>query len=187
MSKIWFTSDTHFGHKNIITYSNRPFKSVEHMDESMMARWNKKVAPEDEVWHLGDFAFHKEAKVESILRRLNGHKHFIRGNHDEIMPNLYKYFESVQDYKELRIEGQKIVLMHFPLLTWNKGHRGAWHLHGHCHGSINHLNEGITRIDVGVDNFDYAPVSYEELHRMLKGRKYLPVDHHIPKEMGGGK
>lgn len=178
MNNLWFVSDTHWGHKNIIKYSNRPFESVEEMDEALIKNWNSKVKPNDEVWHLGDFSFHKEGMTEGIIKRLNGRINFVRGNHDEIMPNLYKYFKSVQDYKEIRVDGQKIVLCHFPMLTWNKAHRGAWMLHGHSHGSVNYLNVGTTRLDVGVDNFKYTPVSYEEVRDLLKDIEYTPVDHH---------
>jgi calcineurin-like phosphoesterase family protein len=181
MRQIWFTSDTHFGHKNIIKYSNRPFESVEEMDEAMIKNWNDRVRPNDEIYHLGDFAFHRAEQIKNILGRLNGKIFFIRGNHDEAFDkerNLQGRFASVQDYKEIKIDGQKIVLCHFPLLTWNKAHRGAWHLHGHCHGSLNHLNVGTTRIDIGVDNFNYTPVSFDEIKSKLKDVQYTPVDHH---------
>lgn len=175
---IWFTSDTHFGHKNIIKYSNRPFDDVEEMNETLIKNWNERVSPKDQIWHLGDFAFLRKEATDQILKRLNGHKHFIRGNHDEIMPELEHHFESVQDYKELRIDGQKIMLFHFPIYSWNKAHRGSWHLHGHCHGNINYANEGNTRIDVGVDCFNYAPVSFEEVREIMKTREFTVVDHH---------
>ena len=180
MSNVFFTSDTHFGHKNIIKYSNRPFADIAEMDEAMVKNWNAKVGANDEVWHLGDLAFHKAGAIRGILSRLNGKIHFVRGNHDEVLPEIADRFTTVQDYKELKIDGQKIILCHFPLLTWNKAHRGAWHFHGHCHGSVNHLNVGSTRIDVGVDNFNYTPVSFDELRTLLKDKVYTPVDHHSP-------
>ncbi len=151
------------------------------MDEAIIERWNAKVKPQDQIWHLGDFAFHSAGRIHGILKRLNGHKHFIWGNHDQAFEEdktLLNYFESVNDYKEVKWNKQKIVLIHYPLLTWNKGHRGAWHLHGHCHGSINHMNTVTTRIDVGVDNFDYAPVSFDEIAEIMKTRVYEAVDHH---------
>jgi|SRR6476620_5889714 len=182
---LFFTSDTHFGHNNIIKYSNRPFKSTEEMDEAIIRNWNGVVKPNDEIWHLGDFAFATGNRIESILKRLNGRKHFIWGNHDQTFKkekNLLSYFESVRDYKEINYNNQKIVLIHYPLLTWNKGHRGAWHLHGHCHGSVNYLNEKTTRIDVGVDNFNYTPVSFEEVKAIMDKRTYDAVDHHTERD-----
>lgn len=181
MSNLFFISDTHWSHKNVIKYSNRPFTSVEEMDEAMIENWNNTVTDKDIIYHLGDFSFANYDTTKSILKRLRGHKHFLWGNHDQIFvknKDLLGYFETVQDYKELRWNKQKIVLMHYPLLTWNKGHYGAWHLHGHCHSSINHLNEGTTRVDVGVDNFGYTPISFDEIEKIMDNRTYIAVDHH---------
>lgn len=178
----WFTSDMHVFHKNITKYSGRPYDSVEEMTEELIKNWNFRVKPKDEVWNLGDFSFGNHEQTKHLIARLNGQHHFIFGNHDQIIEknkDLQYMFRSIQHYKEIKIDGQKIVLCHFPLLTWNKAHRGAWMLHGHCHGSVNYLNVGTTRIDVGVDNFNYRPVSFEEIRHKLKDCSYTPVDHHV--------
>ena len=78
----FYTSDLHFGHKNIIKYENRPFNSVEEMDEELIRRWNNKVGKNDEVYILGDFAFASGRRVNELLDRLNGRKYLLRGNHD---------------------------------------------------------------------------------------------------------
>ena len=80
--KIWFTSDTHFGHKNIIKFSERPFSDVEEMDEVMIRRWNEVVGKDDTVYHLGDFAFLSTGKLRQLISRLNGKICLVNGNHD---------------------------------------------------------------------------------------------------------
>lgn len=172
---MWFTSDTHFGHANVIKYSNRPFDDVEEMNESLIKTWNDRVSEKDIIYHLGDFSFLGEKETMNILRRLNGHKHLILGNHDDSRWD-WKYFESVNYYKEVKHDKKKIILMHYPIESWNGAHRGSWHLHGHCHGNLdNGLN---TRIDVGVDCFRYAPVSFEEISKLMEKRAFIAVDHH---------
>jgi calcineurin-like phosphoesterase family protein len=152
------------------------------MNEAMVERWNSVVTDKDIVWHLGDFSFGNFVATQDILKRLNGHKHFIKGNHDEVFDTeggyLYKYFESVQDYKRIKIDRQYLILAHYPILSWHGAHKGSWMIHGHCHGSVNHLNKDTTRIDVGVDNFDYTPVSFEGIKELLSQKEYLVVDHH---------
>src|SRR3990167_8010996 len=128
---IWFTSDTHYWHKNIINYCNRPVGSIEEMNKFLIARYNEKVQPDDEVWHLGDFAFCGRDKAIEILEQLNGHIHLVRGNHDGSLVNkIAPMFEEVLDYKLLKVHlnyeaddgetvqyHQPIVLCHFPILS----------------------------------------------------------------------
>lgn len=178
---IYFTSDTHFWHSNVIKYSNRPFNNVEEMNNILINNWNNIVKNEDEVWHLGDFSFGNQDKTKELFNRLNGRINIIFGNHDQILKktkfNLSDYVESYQDYKELKVDGQLYVLMHYPLYTWNKGHYGSYMLHGHSHNTLSHLNTG-TRIDIGVDCFNYSPVSIEQVNDIMSKRIYNVVDHH---------
>ncbi len=90
---ILFTSDTHFFHERVIQYSNRPFKDKEEMNEFMIQQWNRKVSPQDTIYHLGDFSFASKEKTERVLQRLNGKKILVLGNHDKGMKELYGYFE----------------------------------------------------------------------------------------------
>ena len=175
MNRIFVTSDTHFGHQNIIRYANRPFADWRGMGESLIERWNKAVQPEDTVWFLGDFAMGPGATpqyVESVLNRLNGRIEVILGNHD--MPSKYskglldlvleKHFEErirILDNQihEVKIDGQHFVMGHYPLEDWNGRSKGSVHLHGHTHNQfIRGDDNPFTkqphgRFDIGVDMY----------------------------------
>lgn len=162
-----FTSDTHFGHANIIKYCNRPFKSFAEMDNEMVHRWNTVVQPSDAVYHLGDFAFGRDATDEyiaNIAHRLNGNVHFILGNHDKNIQRLDWFFESIKPYDEIEVEGQRIVLFHYGLRTWHHDLRGVWQLYGHSHGGLPPFGKSL---DIGVDSWAYTPVSFEELKKIM--------------------
>lgn len=167
----WFTSDIHFGHKNILNFcpNTRKYKDTQEMDEALIAKWNSLVAFDDTVYILGDVFFHKLPHAISILARLNGFKHLILGNHDNVIRDneeLSIMFESISEYKTLTIEGQYVVLFHFPIWEWDRMHRGAYHLYGHVHGK--EKIEGRA-MDVGIDTReDNALWSWEEIHAKLK-------------------
>lgn len=176
---IFFTSDTHFDHKNIVWLGKgRPWDDALDMTEGLIENWNERVRRGDRVYHLGDFAFANKARTAEILKRLNGQIHFVRGNHDSGMDRFAGSFASYQSYKEIKVGEQRICLLHFPMLTWHKIHHGSWHLHGHCHGLLQ-FNDGAPRMDVGVDPNNYYPVAYEEVAERMTGREFTPYDHHI--------
>ena len=188
MSQIWFTADLHIGHAAIINYCNRPFTrgkccndkscqeckgvgfipDVEQMNETLIRNFNKKVQKSDHVYILGDLLFLSAAQTEEILGRLNGQKHIIFGNHDkELRKRKYsKYFASTSDLKEIKIEGQKIILCHYAMRTWNHSFKGSWHLYGHSHGRLTNPVDSLS-MDVGVDLHDYMPVSFEEVRDLM--------------------
>ena len=155
---IFFTSDEHYGHFNMIKLANRPHLTVEEMDEYLIEKHNQKVGPLDVVWHLGDFGWKAEAGRRAFSK-LNGFHHLVRGNHE--LGSLESLFQSVHDYKEITIEGQEIVLFHYPIRSWNGVFRGSWHLHGHTHNLLP-LRPG-KYLDVGVDAVGYEPLSFEEV------------------------
>lgn len=162
---IWFTADHHFGHRNIIRFCNRSWANINDHDAALMENWNACVQPKDTVYHLGDFALCAQGYTKGILQRLNGRKVLIRGNHDKpIKGHLESYFEAIYDYKKILHEKQHIVLFHYPIASWHMKHYGAWHLHGHSHGNYPSLNPKLM-VDVGVDVWDYKPVSFEQLRR----------------------
>jgi calcineurin-like phosphoesterase family protein len=208
---IWFTSDTHFWHKAIVRYCNRPIpplsqenddptQEVQVMNEWLIQRWNARIRPEDDVWHLGDFFFCGKEKAVAILERLNGKKHWILGNHDYGLAKKVEAFfeEPPRNYKFLRVnlpyeddEGnnqqysQPIILCHFPILSWDGMAHGSWHLHGHCHGSIDSTwNRTGLRMDVGVDAelVNWQPINLVEIQTRMALRTVAPVDHHNSSE-----
>jgi calcineurin-like phosphoesterase family protein len=157
----WFTSDTHFGHGGALGLFRRPFGSVLEMDEAMVERWNAVVAPEDTVWHLGDFAVRvATARAATLLDRLHGTKHLVAGNADPPWIRSLAGWASVQDYAELTLDGHRLVMCHYPLRAWNGQHRGALDLHGHSHGRLSPLPR---QIDVGVDAWGFRPIAKAEM------------------------
>ena len=104
----WFTSDTHFGDHRTLNIGRRPFAGVAEMDAVLVASWNAAVGPEDEVWHLGDFA-RRASDAAGLLARLNGVKHLVRGNNDPPGTSMAEGWASVQDYKELEADGVRLV------------------------------------------------------------------------------
>lgn len=175
--EIFFTSDTHFNHKNILKYCpNRKFGNIIEMNEGIIKAWNKKVPAGATVYHLGDFAFCNLIKQEEIINRLNGNIHVIRGNHDADFPR--DKFVSISNYREITVDGRLIVLCHFPFLVWNKSHRDAYNLHGHCHNTLEYDKHAF-RMDVGVDAHpDLAPFSMEEIHEYMSKKEWKSLDHH---------
>lgn len=166
----YVTSDLHFGHKNIIKYCNRPFASVEEMDETLIANWNKTVSPNDTIWILGDFSFHKADQTAAIIARLNGYHHMIMGNHDRGWGKGYDFYRaqmlSVDDYLRLELDSHKFVLCHFPFASWE---RGYVNLHGHTHGQG---PKYFAQLDVGVDSHSYTPISVHEAYALsMKNKK----------------
>jgi calcineurin-like phosphoesterase family protein len=186
IKRTFFISDTHFFHKNVIKYSNRPFDHVDQMNATLIKNINQVVGENDELYILGDFIFGNVQKAVGVLSQIKCQNiHYIFGNHDETMESeeVKRFFKSMQDYKEIRIPDksceqgyQMICLFHYPILEWNRGHRGAWMLHGHCHGNLKYP-ESLKKCritDIGVDCWDYYPVSYEQ----LKFKDCEDIKHH---------
>lgn len=167
---IFFTSDTHYGHAGIIRSCGRPFASADEMDEALIARWNAVVGARDTVYHLGDFCFRDERQAPWYLDQLHGEVHLIEGNHDSQTVKLHgPRFASVARMSEIKPHGQMIVLCHYPMREWNGCYRGAWHLHGHVHGRLDHDPLGHS-MDVGVDSHDFRPLALEEIAEALQDR-----------------
>lgn len=156
--KIFVTSDTHFGHKNIIKYCNRPFDSVEEMDLAIKTIWNSFVSPKDIIFHLGDVTLKNPKVYLDFLNSLNGTKILIMGNHDNNNNKKLKCWKGVFDSIRIKYKGFNIHMRHKP---WDEINSEDLFLHGHCHGSGGIWNNG--QIDVGVDCWNYSPVEIEEL------------------------
>ena len=134
--RIFYIADMHFGHKNILKYDKRPFADTEQMDEEIIRRWNERVCDDDTVYVLGDAFFKGEERSIEIMKRLNGHKRLIRGNHDRNNGKLLKLWESVSEYEEIKDGGHLVVLSHYPMMFYNHQHDGAVMLYGHVHDTL---------------------------------------------------
>jgi calcineurin-like phosphoesterase family protein len=158
---ILFTSDTHFGHGGALGLYRRPFPSVAAMNEGLIERWNETVGPQDEVWHLGDFAIRQpRTVVADLLARLRGQIHLLTGNNDPPATTELDGWESVQPYAEITVESVPLVLCHYPFRTWHGMGKGWVNLHGHCHGR---LKPQPRQFDVGVDVWGFRPVTLGEI------------------------
>lgn len=167
---ILYTSDLHFGHAGVIAYDNRPFETAEEMDRALIDLWNARVSPRDEVYIVGDLAFHNEKPAEWYLRQLNGRKHLIVGNHDhKLLKNqaALSYFESVEKMIRINDQGTDIVLCHFPMAEWEGYFRGAYHIYGHIHNKINDGGRFMLSqeraLNCGCMINNYMPASFREL------------------------
>ncbi len=158
---VWFTADTHFGHAGALALYRRPFGSVHAMNAAMVARLNEVVRPNDDVWHLGDFALRiSPTAAGALLRSLNGRKHLVTGNNDPPEVTALPAWASVQTYAELELDGVRLVLCHYAFRTCNFMAKGALNLHGHSHGRLKPLPR---QVDVGVDKWDFRPVTLAEI------------------------
>lgn len=172
---VFFTSDTHFCHKNIIKFCGRPFADVKEMNEKLVENWNSVVGPTDTVYHLGDFCFAGSAEWHHFLGRLNGRIHLVMGNHDEknLRAGYGNLLESVSYQKHIAIGPDNFYLNHYPYLCYPGHHSHTYQLFGHIHSSpirfagtdSDRAKIGLmpTQYDVGVDWNDYKPISYQEL------------------------
>ena len=168
----FYTSDLHFGHEKILVYEDRPFASVEDMDECLIQNWNRKVKKGDDVYILGDFGFVTGKRANKLLNKLNGKKYLIKGNHDyyflkdkEFDPSKFVW---IKDYATVKDGGKHICLFHYPLAVWDRRHHGALHFYGHVHSNTttNHpllFNLGPNAFNVGCDVHNYEPMTLEEL------------------------
>lgn len=180
--KVFFTSDTHFWHANIIRHVGRPFGSVEEMNETIIRKWNKVVPKDGIVFHLGDVCMCNEDKLAIILSRLKGTIFLALGNHDKWMigRSILNHFAGVDFEMQIKVGGQDIILNHFPFLIHGGRHTQAWQLFRHIHtsprGSVILSEKRIRMLspnqyDVGVDNNGFAPVSFEKVRQIIQWQR----------------
>lgn len=167
----FLTADTHFGHALMLKPEacDRPYSSVDEMDQALIDNWNAIVHPRDTVWHLGDFAMGlDERRVAQIFYALNGTKKLVVGNHDtdkkgNILLSLQRLqWAEIVHAAEIMHDGQRIILSHYAGYAWNAQHRGAYQAFGHSHGKLLGMPGSI---DVGVDAQDFKPIAAEEFVR----------------------
>lgn len=186
----WFTSDTHFGHQNIIKYCDRPFHNVEDMDWTMICKWNAIVHPDDMVFHLGDVALGAIAESLPKIAQLNGTKILVPGNHDRIfskekearrarfLPEYEKVFTQIlPEHVVITLaDGTNVNLSHFPFQGDSHDEDrfedvrppddGQWIIHGHVHEK---WKVNGRQINVGVDVWNFYPVSEDDIINIIHG------------------
>ncbi len=169
MSNIFFISDTHFGHANILTFKGqnglpiRDFHNVHEMDEHMIERWNSVVRPQDKIYHLGDVTMARQLGPDfaRIINRLNGHKRLVRGNHDVAPTREYlRWFEEVYACRVL----DRIMFTHIPIHPFSL-ERFVGNAHGHIH---ERQAFGPKYLNLSVEAVNYTPVSLEDIKKRLK-------------------
>jgi calcineurin-like phosphoesterase family protein len=184
---VFFISDFHIGHSNVIKFDNRPFldkygnPDLQAMYKTIIANWNDVVKTNDIVFYLGDLVFGRPETANELIWALNGKIHFVMGNHDEYKDIVeLKRFETVNDLVDLTIKGDPnhkelfFQLLHYPIFSHRNASHGWYHIHGHCHGNLHH---GDTRsyynnrraIDVGCNVINYTPISYKDVVLKLGG------------------
>lgn len=165
----FYTADPHYYHKNIIKYENRPFKTVEEMNDYLIYKHNEKVKKGDNIYFIGDFAFATADQTINILNQLNGNKYLIFGNHDKVIKqnrSIQEKFVWCKDYAVIYEDKLPIILCHYPFRNWDRKHHGSIHLFGHVHSNTpdHHPIEEIENsYNVGVDIWNYEPVTLEEI------------------------
>lgn len=185
MSRTWFTSDTHFGHARILELCDRPFDSVESMNEEIVHNWNSFVSPEDTVWHMGDAVMGSFAENIQILGRLNGEIHLVPGNHDRFSvayhhknPAARARFEQMYTDQGIILEDEEtaiwigdhcVTLSHYPFTDERYPElcpidSGQWVIHGHVHDE---WQVNGRQINVGVDVWDFNPVAIETIQSII--------------------
>lgn len=179
--KVWFTSDTHFHHRQIIRLSHRPFGSVDEMNRELIKKWNETIPKDGIVFHLGDFCMGSYQQWDNILSQLNGRIYLILGNHDMqyFMSRFKNRIERVTQQMTIHVGDQIIILNHNPFLCYGGESKNVWQLFGHVHsGPLSIEGFDLPRLkmlfprqyDVGVDNNCFRPVSFAEVKAKIKAQ-----------------
>lgn len=147
----------------------RPFSSLEEMNENIIMNWNSIVKKSDDVYILGDIAFGTAEQNYDCLSRLNGRLNLIYGNHDGLNQKIKGLFDWQGHYRQIKLDGNKIILFHFPIYEWNaKGH-GSWHLHGHQHITGNHDDfDHPRKVNVNLEFWEYFPTHYDQIKKKIE-------------------
>lgn len=177
-NNIYVISDTHFHHSNIIRedYCNRPFESIEEMNEVFVKNWNEKVSENTSVFHLGDFGFRSRAQNLETYKKLNGNIICLRGNHDKSSHPINTTNDIINLFlpKEDLFPRQMIVLFHYPILSWERASYGSVNIHGHTHGKlIPYEKIPGSRIDVSIDAL--AKIRSIQYKREIRKEDYSPI------------
>lgn len=167
--KIFITSDTFFGRRNIIEIANRPFKDLDEMHTVMVNNWNSVVTDNDIVYHLGNFAW-TPTVADEMLKVLNGNIKFILGEYDNALEEVFEYYDGVEimPYDIFKDYDNKIVLSHWPLESWPGKAEGIYHFHGNTLKDLKTDLTKMKRVNICCDNWNYAPQEAKVLFDIFK-------------------
>lgn len=176
MSTKFYISDWHYGHKNVIAFDNRPFFTLEEMNQELIERWNSVVGKGDLVYILGDMFWCPPKEATPVIRKLNGQKILIKGNHDYCNnPEFLRNFAKAADYLEVDDEGRKVVLSHYPIPCFKNHFYGWYHLYGHVHKSFEYNM---------IENFKYQMENlYEKPCEMFNVGAMMPYMDYTPRTL----
>jgi calcineurin-like phosphoesterase family protein len=172
----YFMADLHLGHANVIKFDKRPFKDVNEMNSTLLRNIEETLKEGDNFYYLGDFSFISDTMSRVFMRRIaatKAHLFFIRGNHDkkDIIKLYQEYGTYLGEQKTVTVNDQVIVLNHYRMDVWDRSHYGSWHLHGHSHQMLPPRPHKV--IDVGCMGYNYFPVEFAEIKRIMDGREKM--------------
>lgn len=169
---IFYISDLHFGHENVIFFDKRPFSNRDEMDLVLIENWNSRVGTDDTVYIVGDLCYRSAHPADWYLKQLKGHKILILGNHDELIlknPNALAMLDGVEKMLEIKDGNRNVCLCHYPIAEWNGFFHDAWHIYGHIHNkrnaSYDYMKTQKMALNAGCMINNYMPVSFDELIR----------------------
>lgn len=172
-TRVFFTSDTHFGHSKLLTFYKTPFSSIEERDNLIIKNWNSVIEKEDVVFHMGDFSVACPTKrLVSIIYSLNGRIYLCEGSHDkDSIREGRRIFSGISDTYYLKYCGAEIFMSHFNHKVWPKSHYNSWQIHGHSHNGLDLYNEKEGKIlDACIDGSNYTPLSFEQVASIMSTR-----------------
>jgi len=196
---IFFTSDYHLGHNNVIKFDNRPFKGLHDMHHTMIENWNSVVNEDSIIFYLGDYIYKGDVKIAKwFSSQIKGRIHFLMGNHDKyrVISSLNRFEKIYGDDTALggatikvkdsdcKDGWQSIVMCHYPILSWNKARYSAWHIHGHCHQNMTN-NPNMSWfydnkvIDAGCNGWNYTPISYQQVKDVMSAKSISKIDSEV--------
>lgn len=173
ISKWFFTADEHYYHQNkksgrgVIQYCNRPFSSVEEMNETIVENHNSVVPNDGITVHIGDFSFGTRQETSEIIKRLNGTHVFLEGDHD-------RWLSTARQIWKKKIDNFFIVCCHWPMWSWPRSHYGSWMLYGHHHGRVEGFRTVGKSMDVGVDTNNFFPYRLDQIIEAMKEKPDNP-------------
>jgi calcineurin-like phosphoesterase family protein len=173
-------SDFHVGHQNILKLASRPFKSLDEMHRELISRWNSVVGPRDRVFFVGDYSFGSKEFATAFLKKLNGEKILIKGNHDGSDTRMKEIgFKEIHERLILEIGGEKVLFCHYPYapevmpteyklkyMNLRPKYEGMFLVHGHVHDKWKFANPKM--INVSCEALDYTPISFDEIAKIIK-------------------